>query len=142
MATCSTSTHTRRDSGPARSAFGLSFVILGNLIYGFTSHPTPHVFSARLVLQSVLPLSSVLLGALFSAVLSRHVVQRLYLTRALSASQPSPAFSGGTLTTSRRGTLRCSRATRAPFSGSPLTTDHSSCELSSRKMSTQKSFRK
>jgi hypothetical protein len=56
----------------------VSLVILGNLFYGFTSHTTPHVFSAKLVLQSVLPLSSVLLGALCSAVLSRHIVQRLY----------------------------------------------------------------
>ena len=56
----------------------VSLVILGNLFYGFTSHTTPHLFSARLVLQSVLPLSNVLLGALCSAVLSRNVVQRLY----------------------------------------------------------------
>ena len=62
-------------------SFGIwvvSLVILGNLTYSFTSLPTPHVFSAKLLLQSMLPLSSVLVGALCSSVLSRQIVQRLY----------------------------------------------------------------
>lgn len=56
----------------------VSFVIFGNLVYGITSNPTLQIFSARFFLHSMLPLWSLVLGALLNASLSRQIVQRLY----------------------------------------------------------------